>query len=66
VADSTEGLVWQADAYVALADVDRLNGNHVGEDRALREALLRYEAKGMPVQLEWTRDRLASIHLPGD
>ena len=64
IADSTEGLVWQADAYAALADVDRLNGDQVGEERALHEALHRYEAKGMPVQLERTTDRLASIHLP--
>jgi class 3 adenylate cyclase/tetratricopeptide (TPR) repeat protein len=62
IADSTAGLVWQADAYAALADVERMNGEPAGEERALREALRRYEAKGMPVQLEMARDRLSSTH----
>jgi tetratricopeptide (TPR) repeat protein len=61
IADSTEGVVWQADAYVALADVARSNGDRAEEERALREALRRYEAKGALGSLEPVRRRLGSL-----
>jgi len=61
IADSTEAPVWQADAYVALADVARSNGDRAEEERALREALRRYGAKGATGPLEPVRRRLGSV-----
>jgi tetratricopeptide (TPR) repeat protein len=58
IADSTEGTLWQADAYRALADVMVILGRPDEEGRALREALNRYEAKGMSIFAERLRHRL--------
>jgi hypothetical protein len=58
IADSTEGTLWQADAYRALADVMAILRRPDEEGRALREALGRYEEKGMPIHVEEVRRRL--------
>jgi tetratricopeptide (TPR) repeat protein len=58
IADSTEGMLWQADAYRALGDVMAVLGKTDEERRALREALGRYEAKGASISVEEVRLRL--------
>jgi tetratricopeptide (TPR) repeat protein len=58
IADSTEGTLWQADAYLALADVMAIVDRRDEEERALHEALGRYEAKGTPISVERVRRRL--------
>jgi tetratricopeptide (TPR) repeat protein len=55
IADSTEGLLWQADAYLALADVMAVLGRKDEEEGALRDALGRYEAKGTPIYIDRVR-----------
>jgi tetratricopeptide (TPR) repeat protein len=61
IADSTEGILWQANAYSALAEVMRTLGKEDAEQTALREALARYEAKGMPLHVDRVRRRLDSL-----
>jgi class 3 adenylate cyclase/tetratricopeptide (TPR) repeat protein len=58
IADSTEGTLWQADAYLALGDVMAIMRRPDEEERALREALTRYEAKGTTIHVERVRHRL--------
>jgi predicted ATPase/class 3 adenylate cyclase len=50
IANSTEGLLWQADSYQDLATVMRLLGRPDDEKAALQEAITRYEAKGVGVE----------------
>jgi hypothetical protein len=59
IADSTEGTLWQADAYLALADVMAIMDRPDEEQGALHEALGRYEAKGTPISAEQVRRRVA-------
>jgi tetratricopeptide (TPR) repeat protein len=65
IADSTEGTLWQADAYRALADVMAILRRPDEEGRALREALGRYEEKGMPIHVEEVRRRLRAAEATG-
>ena len=61
IAGSTEGILWQADAYLALADVMAVLGRKDEEERALDEALGRYEAKGTPIYIDRVRRRLDEL-----
>jgi class 3 adenylate cyclase/tetratricopeptide (TPR) repeat protein len=50
MANSTEGLLWQADSYQDMAMVMRLLNRPDDEKAALQEAIARYEAKGVDVE----------------
>ena len=60
IAAGTDMVDGQAAAYTCLADVLELAGDRTGADAALREALTRYERKGIEVSAQGIRERLAS------
>jgi tetratricopeptide (TPR) repeat protein len=64
IADSTEGLTWQGDTYQDLAMVMRMLDRPTEEAPALREAIVRYEAKGVRVEAERMRRRIEEISGP--
>jgi tetratricopeptide (TPR) repeat protein len=61
IAEDTEALEFQADAYADLAEVLSLAGRLPQAVEALGEALERYERKGDIVMAQRTRERLAPI-----
>ena len=60
IAETTDFLNDQADAYANLAEVLQLNGKADEAKAALEQALQRYERKGNLVMARRTRDRLAA------
>jgi tetratricopeptide (TPR) repeat protein len=64
IADSTQGLVWQGDAYQDLAKVMRLLSRPDEEAAALREALHAYQTKGFTVEVDRLRRRLEELGSP--
>jgi class 3 adenylate cyclase/tetratricopeptide (TPR) repeat protein len=62
IADDTDQLDHQGDAYADLAEVLRLGGNRDEAAAALEQALERYERKGNVVSAERARTRLAELH----
>jgi class 3 adenylate cyclase len=65
IADGTDLLMGQANAYVDLADVLALAGREAEASAALQEALARYERKGNLVMAERTRARLLELQPAG-
>ena len=61
IADSTQGLMWKGNAYQDLAIVMRLLGRRDDEAAALREAVGRYEAKGVRVEADRLHRRLEEL-----
>jgi tetratricopeptide (TPR) repeat protein len=59
--DGSDGVVEQADVYVALGEVHRVAGRRTEARNALDEALRRYEGKGADLFARLTRTRLARI-----
>jgi tetratricopeptide (TPR) repeat protein len=62
IADDTDQLDRQGDAYADLAEVLLLGGKHDQAATALEHALGRYERKGNLVSAERARTRLAELH----
>jgi tetratricopeptide (TPR) repeat protein len=56
--DATDGLLEQADVYVALGEVNRVLGRRDEARAALLEAVGRYETKGAQPFVAQTRGRL--------
>ena len=61
IADATDWLKGQGDAYADLAEVLFLAGSHDAASVALEQALGRYERKGNLVSAARTRQRLAEL-----
>jgi class 3 adenylate cyclase/tetratricopeptide (TPR) repeat protein len=64
IAARTDGLDWQADALIDLAEVLRLAGRPDEAAARLQEALLLQEAKGVVPAVERTRALLAELGQP--
>jgi class 3 adenylate cyclase/tetratricopeptide (TPR) repeat protein len=62
IADDTDMLDGQGDAYADLAEVLRLGGKSDEAAAALEQALERYERKGNLVSAKRARTRLAELH----
>ena len=64
IAAGTDGIEWQADALVDLAEVLRLAGRRDEAALRLEEALRLYEAKGVVPAVERTRALLEEVAQP--
>jgi tetratricopeptide (TPR) repeat protein len=62
IADDTDQLDRQGDAYADLAEVLRLGGKNEEASAALEESLARFERKGNLVMAERVRAQLAELH----
>jgi tetratricopeptide (TPR) repeat protein len=62
IAETTQGLLWQADAIHDLAEVLETAGRTPEALEAARDALARYERKGIVPLVDRTRVRVARLH----
>jgi tetratricopeptide (TPR) repeat protein len=61
IAEQTQGLVWQADALSDLGEVLEMAGEWSNALQVTREALRRYERKGLVPRIRKTTDRIAGL-----
>jgi tetratricopeptide (TPR) repeat protein len=61
VAEQTQGLVWQADALSDLGEVLEMAGEWSEALHVTREALRRYERKGLVPRIQKATDRIARL-----